>query len=419
MKKALIIFTNYYPFYRGEEYLETELPILKSYFERILVIPTMVNKKMGLTRQVPAGVEVYRIENDCSVIGKIKMISQYSHKIIRSSRHRKEMRKECGLSIKRFLYYIYYNSRVLETTVKVRNFDFHDLKEKFDVTIYSYWMHAVASVALNIRKTVFKENPVRLICRGHRYDLYEDKNFFGYYPDRERILKHYTYVCPCSEDGRKYISIKHPGYDSKLKVKRLGTVDKGIAGHDNKEPVLLISCSSITRVKRLELIVDALQEVSVRGYRFKWVHFGDGSEGEHIKQLCRDKLNENYYEFKGHVANEVLLEIYKKSNPCLFINTSSSEGVPVSIMEAMSFGIPAAATNVGGTAELIVDKECGFILKKDFKTSELANIIISVIKMNSEDYDNLCKKSRERWNMISNAESVYNDFGGFLAGDRS
>jgi len=41
---------------------------------------------------------------------------------------------------------------------------------------------------------------------------------------------------------------------------------------------------------------------------------------------------------------------YYASNPVdVFINTSSSEGLPVSIMEAMSFGIPVIATNVGGT----------------------------------------------------------------------
>ena len=37
----------------------------------------------------------------------------------------------------------------------------------------------------------------------------------------------------------------------------------------------------------------------------------------------------------------------------LFINTSSSEGVPVSIMEALSVGIPIIATDVGGTKEIV------------------------------------------------------------------
>ena len=75
MKKALVLFTNYFPFHRGEEYLETELPIARQYFDRILIIPTMVNSAMARTREVPEGVEVYRADTDCSVPG-----NEYSRK---------------------------------------------------------------------------------------------------------------------------------------------------------------------------------------------------------------------------------------------------------------------------------------------------------------------------------------------------
>ena len=291
------------------------------------------------------------------------------------------------------------------------------MRDNYRVTIYSYWMHAVASIALNIRLTEFKNIPVRLICRGHRYDLYEDKNYFGYYPDRNRILKQYTYICPCSEDGRKYISKTHPGFESKLQVKRLGTNDKGLANCNNQEPILLISCSTITKVKRLELIVYALHIVQERGYHFKWIHFGDGKDGERIRRICEKQLKSEYYEFRGHVPNDKLLESYRTSRPCLFLNTSASEGVPVSIMEAMSFGIPTVATDVGGTAELIVNQESGFILAPDFKPYQLANAIISVLEMDKASYEKLCHRTRERWNDISNAETIYNAFGHFLLGE--
>lgn len=43
---------------------------------------------------------------------------------------------------------------------------------------------------------------------------------------------------------------------------------------------------------------------------------------------------------------------------------SDSEGIPVSIMEAMSFGIPVIARNVGGMSE-IVNEENGLLLEND------------------------------------------------------
>lgn len=42
----LILLTNYYPYYRGEEYIESEIEILSKNFDEILVIPTLISKNM-------------------------------------------------------------------------------------------------------------------------------------------------------------------------------------------------------------------------------------------------------------------------------------------------------------------------------------------------------------------------------------
>jgi colanic acid/amylovoran biosynthesis glycosyltransferase len=69
------------------------------------------------------------------------------------------------------------------------------------------------------------------------------------------------------------------------------------------------------------------------------------------------------------------MEYYRNNPVDLFINTSSSEGLPVSIMEASSFGIPTIATNVGGTGEIVRDGETGFLLNADVSPKELADKI--------------------------------------------
>ena len=53
-------------------------------------------------------------------------------------------------------------------------------------------------------------------------------------------------------------------------------------------------------------------------------------------------------EFKGRVLNKEVLKFYIDEVPDLFINLSSSEGIPMSIMEAMSCSIPVIATNNKG-----------------------------------------------------------------------
>ena len=62
---------------------------------------------------------------------------------------------------------------------------------------------------------------------------------------------------------------------------------------------------------------------------------------DEIKKMAKDKLRDNIqYEFKGNVSNTELMKQYQNKNYYVFVNVSSSEGIPVSIMEATSFGIP-------------------------------------------------------------------------------
>ncbi len=409
MDNALILFTNYFPFYHGEEYLETELPVTVQYYKKILIIPTMVDSHMTQTRAVPNGVEIFVPEVDCSLLGEIKMFLQYSLHIYSEHDTRRRMKEECKSSVPRRLYYLYYQSRVRTVTKKIQSFDFSEFK-KYDLTIYSYWMHVVASIALMIRKTVFKDRQVQLICRGHRYDLYANRNRLNYIPDRQEILKSYTAIFPCSKDGVRYLNHEYPGHENIIHLQRLGTLDHGRCCCSQKCPCLLLSCSSVTKIKRLKIIVDLIIELEQRGRLVKWIHFGDGPEMGKVKKYAARSLKKSTFEFKGHVSNEELMSYYKEYSPLAFLNVSSSEGVPVSIMEAQSFGIPVIATNVGGTRELIENGVNGYLLEKDVKIKDLADKVEILMDMNATLYLSMCEKARQFWQNYSNAVQIYHDF---------
>ena len=67
-----------------------------------------------------------------------------------------------------------------------------------------------------------------------------------------------------------------------------------------------------------------------------------------------------------------------------FINVSSSEGIPVSIMEVMSFGIPVIGTNVGGVSEL-VNQENGHLLSANPAAQEIVSVIEKFQQLSNED----------------------------------
>jgi glycosyltransferase involved in cell wall biosynthesis len=71
------------------------------------------------------------------------------------------------------------------------------------------------------------------------------------------------------------------------------------------------------------------------------------------------------YHLHGWVDNRDLIEFYRNNPVDIFVNFSTNEGVPVSIMEANSFGIPAVATDVDGTGEVCISGHSGLLIEVD------------------------------------------------------
>ena len=80
----------------------------------------------------------------------------------------------------------------------------------------------------------------------------------------------------------------------------------------------------------------------------------------------------------GSLPPDEVLEFYCDRELDLFINVSESEGMPVAIMEAFSAGIPAIATDVGGTSELVTP-DTGILLPENPSPEEVWKAIRTFI----------------------------------------
>ena len=404
--QKLILFTNYYPYYKGEEYIENEILEASNQFSRILVIPTMVSLGMKKTRNVPKNVEVLDIKTDCSILGKIKMVFSKLPSVLKDPDIRLK-----ELDFKKKLYSLYYFCRVekvFESIIDKPEFKKY-ISSGGNFILYSYWMHVVASITARIHNRILPKNSVS-ITRGHRYDLYDYAAPCGYIPDRLYMLESMIGIYPCSEDGREYLAKKYPKYSNKIKVKRLGTLNHGRIECTRKQMFTIVSCSGVRNVKRLDKIIQVIKILRQDYNNVKWIHLGDGPEFVNIKNLANEKLPKGAFEFEGHLINEEVYDWYKTHSVSCFINLSDSEGVPVAIMEAMSFGIPIVATDVGGTREIVKNQENGYLISKNEKASRIASLITDIMQMSEEKYVELCKSSFRSWNDISNAEKLYKSF---------
>jgi glycosyltransferase involved in cell wall biosynthesis len=149
----------------------------------------------------------------------------------------------------------------------------------------------------------------------------------------------------------------------------------------------------------MHLIVDALSHID--NLHLHWIHIGDGPQKDTLITQAEQRLGSKKnirFEFKGNMTNHALLEFYRDTTVDLFINTSSSEGIPVTMMEAQSFGIPIVGPAVGGVPE-IVNPSCGRLFPVDATPEMISHAIREILTLPVDQYQSLRTNAIENWNM--------------------
>ena len=354
------------------------------------------------TRVVPEKVNVY---SSWKKIGRVKALLQFfCAKVFWGELF--QLLKNRRFSIERFKLLLRNGCNQQQRYVMLRKWWKQKIQSNENVTVYTYWM---ASDALAVTRLKAKGFKFIHVTRCHGFDLYDYTTTAMYLPFQETILKSVDKIIPICEDGRRYLNEKYENlYQNKIIVSRLGTIDWGVNKKINSCPQLtIVSCSNLIPVKRVHLMLEALKYVSCP---IKWIHFGDGILRDELQEKTKELPENVSFTFYGYINNRLLLQWYQEHSVDFFVNTSESEGVPVSIMEALSFGIPVVATNVGGTGEIIQDGVNGYLLEKDFNVQQLANLIHQIRDQDVEKIQEMRRIARDTWLSNYEAKKNYTEF---------
>jgi colanic acid/amylovoran biosynthesis glycosyltransferase len=397
MNKSILIFTDNYPFGKSEPFLENELKYIDTSFERVSLFPFETGKDKSL-RKVTEKIEVVKplfneVKNKSELITKGVFNTSVFYRLIKEG-----LKSKVWKSAKIFRIWATHFLVTRSILNEVKQRDLINFFNQFDV-LYFYWGLRWSQVLPFLSPDV----QAKIITRFHGSDLYEYTNN-NYIPWRFDQLSGINRAIAISETGKKYIENQYPFMRDRIIVSRIGTNDYGLNPYVKSETIRLVSCSNLFPVKRVGLIVKTLALLKSPA---AWIHFGDGPLIKEIKGLAKNLPAYIHAEMKGAVEHDELMDYFRSNSIDLFINVSSSEGVPVSVMEAMSFGIPVIATNAGGTSEIVSEKT-GLLIDVDFSPEELARSIETFIKR--DDLTDIRKASREEWENKSMAENVYPDF---------
>ena len=417
MNKCLILLTSCFPFDNKETFLENEINFLSKSFDKIIILAQELSPSVTKARRIPENSDAYNISEKKKQYARYGDILRGGLKFFSPSDACKSDKDRIGKSISKKVFCEYFEQRsqrqFKESINILKKYNFSDFDE---IVIYSYWFFANCRTGILIKKYFESQGlNAKVYSRAHGYDLYDYVNKLNYLPLRAYMARDVEKVFTCSQNGCNYLKAMIPEYSDKIKCSYLGTFDNGLSSYD--KTFHFVTCSRTVEVKCLDRLVDAIASLKDSVGEVYWTHIGDGPLQDKIKALCEEKLDFMNYEFVGNLTYSQVKEYYKTHPVNLFINASRSEGLPVSIMEALSFGIPILATNVGGTNEIVHDGINGYLLEKDYTNEEFIEKFKLFYNAEEEKYKTLRSNARRVWETKFNAEDNYPKFCSLISGE--
>ena len=144
--------------------------------------------------------------------------------------------------------------------------------------------------------------------------------------------------------------------------------------------IRLLCIGNLIPVKGHQYLINAINELHRRGYKVFLDLIGSGDLETEIKNQIIDLQLKNYINVLGYMNHSQVQDESKSGKyniycqPSVDLGNGFHEGIPVSLMEAMSVGIPCIATNTGSISELIINCETG-LLVEDKNSVALAEAI--------------------------------------------
>lgn len=357
----MVLLTASYPFgVRTETFLENEIPILAKRFDRVLILPS--HRKPGL-RDLPEGVELVEMRwlDGWDRPTRLRALTQGAATDVFGSvlgAPRDWMAYARGFRA--------YADVLGQNVLKAHELSsFITARGLSDALFYDYWFEN-STLALAILRAS-GEIPVA-VARTHRFDLYDEEWPAGRVPFRPFKVKGLDRIYPVSNFGREYLVRRVPRAADRIQVQRLGVGRYPMPAPVKREVPLVVSCGTFLPRKRFHLVPEVLERY---GRPVRWVHFGDGPDAARVRAATERLPNRVSWELRGDVPNPEVIRFYQDQPVDAFLSLSVSEGLPVSMMEAISFGIPLIGMQVHGIPE-IVSGQTGICLPLDATPAQAA-----------------------------------------------
>ncbi len=404
----LVLFTATYPSAAtGEQnFLNDEIKLLAAAFERVVIAPRNVAEPF---LPVPSNVEVDK--SYASFLNSTKNKLLAVARVLASPFFYSDLRTHLWVlvhppTLSRLFAFL---GGALLTRRWVENWLDKNRLDGSECVCYTYWFDQGA-MGVGLAKSTHPG--LRLVSRAHGYDLYDETFRPPYWPCRSAAVTLTDALLADSEAGAGYLRKRHPASAAKIEMSLLGVRDPGFRSSPSTDGVFrVLSCSHIRPVKRIDLLLQAIQRAAALRpeQKFEWHHYGTGEGLSDLEQRAGNGFPSNARAiFHGYSTTQALMDFYRDCPVDVFVNVSRSEGTPVSGMEAISCGVPVIATAVGGNQE-IVREQSGLLLPRNPSPEEIARTLLRFLD-DAQARPALRDGARALWEASYNADRNYKAF---------
>jgi len=182
-------------------------------------------------------------------------------------------------------------------------------------------------------------------------------------------------------DSKLNIDVIPMGVDSKLF--NPNKKDLSIKKKYNIQGPFLLFVGRLAEKKGVKYLLDAMPGILRKNNKTKLMIIGTGPLESELKQQAKNLKIENNVIFMGAIQNNQLPKYYATADifvgPSIITREGDREGLPVTLMEAMSSGSIIVATDLEGNKDIIKDNENGFLVKQN-SSIEILDCILKSLK---------------------------------------
>lgn len=266
-------------------------------------------------------------------------------------------------------------------------------------------LHFTTDVSTTV--SLFRKTPLVLTIHG----FYPDTSFLYavtkiYYATIAQIIFKMVekIICP-SEYLVRYL---HLSESKRVAVIPNGTEIYHLQKISNSFPRLL-AVGRLVPKKGFHIAILAMKEIlqKIPNTQLDIVGPDSYGYGKLLKALATKTNVEGAVNFRGFVCKEELDRYYRNCD--LFILPSIDDNFPLTLIDALGYGKPVIATDVGGVSEIILDRHNGLLVSPN-NPHELAEATITLLKDEHLRVKLANNKGITSWEMVAQkTEKIYQD----------